>query len=918
MDEFFYLLLLAVLAIPMIAIAALAVALSQLGAVRRLDQRLRALELQRRLPGPLPEAIAPSAAPVPPPQAAPARSAEPQREAEATPAPATEAAGIPASGAPETFAPPPLPPSPPPAVPSVSAAPPLPRSIGFEERFGTRWVVWIGGIALALGGIFLVRYTIQQGLIGPGVRIALGALLAAALVAIGEWSRRSERLAGVPGLPSADIPSILTAAGTVVAYATVYAAYALYQFLPPGAAFVLLGIVALLTLAAALLHGPALAGLGVVGAFGTPLLVASDKPDFWSLYIYIAIVTAAAFALARARLWLWLAVTAIALSALWTLPGTDVFPVEAIGAHVFNALAGFVLAAVFLVCGLFYGPPAKAGEVDWVSTLSLSVYVLVAALLVFASREDTVPFAAFVILTAATVAVAWRTEAAAGAVPVAAILAVAVMADWAVPMNLSKLIAPAGPAAPAIADPQRYQYGSHFLLAAAWAAMFGIAGFAAQGRSTRALAPILWSACAAAVPLAMLVALYYRVAGIDRSLPFAGLALLLAAIFGVATEALVQRPPRPGLPAASAIFATGTLAALALALTFALEKGWLTVALALMSPAAAWISEKRPLPALRWLAAAMVIVTLVRIGYEPRIVGDELGRTPIFNWLLYGYGVPALSFWVAGWLLRRRADDVPARIADAGAILFTVLLVILQIRHFVSGGDLYRPVDGITEAALDVNAGLALTIALERIRGRSGSIVHNVGALVVAALTLCVIVFDLIIAVGPRFHNIPVGGLFFNTILLAYGLPAVLAIILALIARTTRPLPYRIVAASTAVILALFYLTLEVRRFFHGQILSGSTSDAEQYSYSTAWLLLGIALLAVGFFLRSQPARLLALGVIALTIAKVFIIDTASISGIYRALSVIGLGVVLLGIGWLYQRLLFPRTPAADAATSSQ
>ena len=349
-------------------------------------------------------------------------------------------------------------------MPPVSAAspPPPPRSIGFEERFGTRWVVWVGGIALALGGIFLVRYTIQQGLIGPGVRIALGALLAAALVAIGEWSRRRERLAGIPGLPAADIPSILTAAGTVVAYATVYAAYALYEFLPPGVAFILLGIVALLTLAAALLHGPALAGLGVVGAFGTPLLVASDKPDYWALYIYIAIVTAAAFALARARLWLWLAVTAIVLGALWTLPGTDVSPVEAIGAHVFNALAGFVLAAVFLVCGLLYGPEPKPGEVEWVSTLSLSVYVLVTALLVFATGEDSVPFTAFIVLTAATVAIAWRTEAATAAVPVAAILAIAVMADWAVPRNLSNLIAPAGPAAPAIADPQRYDYGCAF------------------------------------------------------------------------------------------------------------------------------------------------------------------------------------------------------------------------------------------------------------------------------------------------------------------------------------------------------------------------------------------------------------------------------------------------------------------------
>ena len=136
-------------------------------------------------------------------------------------------------------------------------------------------------------------------------------------------------------------------------------------------------------------------------------------------------------------MWPWLAVTAIVLGALWTFPGADPFPVEAIGAHVFNALAGFVLAAIFLVCGLLYGPPAQPGEVDWLSTLALSVYLLVAAFLVLASRHDAVAFTAFVVLTAATVAIAWRTEAATGAVPVAATLAVAVIADWAVPMSLS-------------------------------------------------------------------------------------------------------------------------------------------------------------------------------------------------------------------------------------------------------------------------------------------------------------------------------------------------------------------------------------------------------------------------------------------------------------------------------------------------
>jgi uncharacterized membrane protein len=171
---------------------------------------------------------------------------------------------------------------------------------------------------------------------------------------------------------------------------------------------------------------------------------------------------------------------------------------------------------------------------------------------------------------------------------------------------------------------------------------------------------------------------------------------------------------------------------------------------------------------------------------------------------------------------------------------------------------------------------------------------------------------NLVITPDFQFTATPVSGVFFNVILLGYGIPAALAITLALIARTTRPMPYRVVAAATSVILALFYLTLEVRRLFHGPDLSGLTSDAEQYAYSSVWLMFGIALLAAGFVLRSQPARFLALGVIALTIAKVFLLDTATIAGIYRALSVTGLGIVLLGIGWLYQRVLYPRaaTPA--------
>jgi uncharacterized membrane protein len=70
--------------------------------------------------------------------------------------------------------------------------------------------------------------------------------------------------------------------------------------------------------------------------------------------------------------------------------------------------------------------------------------------------------------------------------------------------------------------------------------------------------------------------------------------------------------------------------------------------------------------------------------------------------------------------------------------------------------------------------------------------------------------------------------------------------------------------------------------------------------------------------MRSQPVRLASAAVVVLTIGKVFLVDMSGLEGVYRALSFIVLGLVLVGIGWLYQRMLFPRhSPAAGAATAS-
>ena len=364
-------------------------------------------------------------------------------------------------------------------------------------------------------------------------------------------------------------------------------------------------------------------------------------------------------------------------------------------------------------------------------------------------------------------------------------------AEWAVRGNPDMLVLPGGPLpgiGPAATDGS---VSLHLITAAIFAAGFGAAGFLAQGRSVSAIIPVVWSAAAVFTPLALLIALYARIAHLDRSIPFAILAVMLAAAYGAATEILARRDHRPGLPISIALFATGALGALALALTFALEKGWLTIALALMSMGTAWISMQRPIPFLRSLAAILAGIVVLRIGYEPRIVGDAVGTTPIFNWLLWGYGIPALSFWVASIFLRRRGDDAPLRTVESAAILFTVLLVFMEIRHAINGGDVYRDI-----AWPHRNRAAGLRGAGDGDRSRAAADPHRqrdpqcqrriADGFRRVGRRVRVIVPEQSGAVADR----DIDGAFINPVLLGYALPAVLALLLSYAVAGRRPAGY--------------------------------------------------------------------------------------------------------------------------------
>ena len=175
---------------------------------------------------------------------------------------------------------------------------------------------------------------------------------------------------------------------------------------------------------------------------------------------------------------------------------------------------------------------------------------------------------------------------------------------------------------------------------------------------------------------------------------------------------------------------------------------------------------------------------------EPRIVGAARSPTPIFNWLLFGYGVPALAFGFAARLMRPRGEDTPVRVAYALAVLFSAFLVFFEIRHFAQRRRPVRARFGSCGAGLDGGLVVRLRHGADAARrGARQSGVQRRTSLAAGAVGGLVTVFGLFARAGhPFLMNTPVeGGLISTRCCSGIALPAALAGGLALAARRVRP-----------------------------------------------------------------------------------------------------------------------------------
>ena len=321
-------------------------------------------------------------------------------------------------------------------------------------------------------------------------------------------------------------------------------------------------------------------------------------------------------------------------------------------------------------------------------------------------------------------------------------------------------------------------------------------------------------------------------------------------------------------------------------------------------------------------AAALHGLIFQVLLYNPRLglFGDTVSGPPIFDSLAVAFAAPALVFGAAAWRIYRQ-ERPAARTYAVIALISTVTWAFLEIRRLFHGPHLSGPLAAQLEAAEAVACSLVLlliAVLIDRLRPAGETeahpLRHDLGR-VTSLFRWIAILFALLmpgLLSNPYWAPDPAiaGWGALAATLAGYGLIVVLIGVLALDADRAGAPRQAELAADAAILAGLVFAGLLVRTAFHGTNLSfaAGVGQLETWSYSAEAAVMGLAL--VGFSRRGGRLFLRAgLALLLLTTVKVFIVDTASLSGVVRAGSFLALGVLLL-LGALTARRIARSAPS--------
>ena len=789
------------------------------------------------------------------------------------------------------------------AQPAYGGAPSVtPREPSALWRFltGGNSLARVGVLVLFVGVGFLLKYAAEHVTVPIELRIAGVALGGIALLVLG-WRLRDRRTA---------YAMILQGGGVGVLYLTVFAAFKLYALVPAAATFILLVAIAALSAVLAVRQDAiALAAVGVIGGFFAPILTSSESGNHVVLFSYYALLNAGILGIAWFKAWRLLNllgfVCTFVIGTLWgvtryraddfatTEPFLVLFFLFYVAIAVLYALRRSVSVRDYVDGTIVFGTPLVTAGLQQalvrpyefgmaISALVASGLYIVLARVLWSRHRDELR-----LLTESFVAlgVAFATLA----VPLA------FDAQW-----TSATWALEGAAIVWVGARQRRVLARAFGLILQLAAGVAFAiGSPLFGHAPAAGAlPILNSAFIGALLVALgglVTALVYHRRAADIALDEAQLMGVLAFAWGTLWSLFaglreIDRFVAQDLRAAAFV---GFAAAVA-------------IAYAVASRALAWPIAR--IPALM-LGPALLVFAL------PRIV---IGSTSTSHLFAHG-GVVAwpIAIVVAIVLLRslERHGAYAAASTTASALhaawFWLVALVVAHEAAWAASqlahGDAWR------YAAWGVAPAIAIAIVVRFARGDAWPFgVHRRSYVEIAAppLVFWALAWSLVVGVASDADPAPLPYVpFVNPVDLALGFIAVTVI--AWIARLRAEhagVEARLqVRALVAIVsgFALLWLTAIALRTLHYWFEIGWSPTAlwasplVQAVVSLLWTVIALAAMVSANRARARSGWIAGAALLALVVAKLFVVDLSRVGSIERIVSFIGVGLLLLLIGYL-------------------
>ena len=807
--------------------------------------------------------------------------------------------------------------------------PVLSPSFDWERLLARNWFAIIGAVALVVGIGFFLKMAFDNNWIGDTGRIVLGVALGLALLGVGEYAQRRVPVWAQP----------VTAAGAVILYLSIYAAFGLYQLIRPDVALLFLAlVVALAALLALRYESIIIALMGIIGAFLAPALLGADLPDVRLALAYILVVDVGILAISTFRNWRWFNLVGWAgtygVFFFWTSRFSDYDPVMAqIG------LTGMflILAAATSLFHLLWRRTPGIPDLALMTLNAVAFFALTYHVLWDDYREWFGLIAVGLALFYALVGfVAIRRPSTPAEMALFALPIAIVFLTIAVPLQLSGVWITVAWVAEGAA-----LVGTAFLLGRWQMRAFGL-GVLVIGLGHLVVIDLLWHGgridldtfvpivnerfpIMAAAVIAMYVAAflyhYYReqreqweeyvlwpLLGIANALTVTALSLELVSYFDSRSHA------DAGAAYRSAAQATDNVKYLSLTALWAIYA-------AILSAVGLW----RRWHLVRWAGLALLALAVFKLIAVDTIavIPVTVGFIPVLNpHFLTGALVVALLS-VLAWGFRRETlqsvgNERHAFLALVVSANFVALWVLNQevIHYFDSRTAQLQPHLGFEyEARVAINAKYLAMTYLWAIYGaaviavglwRRVPLVRLAGLAILALAALKLMAFDTFMTVLISQEFVPV----LNPHFLAFVLAIALMLGLAWWHRRARTDPSRfetyvipglLVAAN---VIALWGLTLEAVRYFDARAdrLGTDTFGAQQLSLTVLWAVYAVGVIGAGIARQSSRIRLAGIALLAVPLVKLFGFDVFLLEREYRVAAFVTLGVLMLGTGLVYQR----------------